>query len=223
MLKKMLFAFVVAMCAMTLHAQVTEVTKEMSYGNRPGYRILIKDADVKEATKLWEDHIRKNFGAKTKKGKGGELVSTEASGGVLGSTKGTIYSTVEKEGNDVVIHAWFDNGTTFVTSNSSTTAGAAATASLGAFQMSARRNTLANEVAAEEKTLSKQTDNMDKLKKENETLLKSIESYKQKIADAENAITENQRAQETLLTDMTNQQKKVDDARVRLKNVENEQ
>lgn len=223
MLKKTLIALMLSVSALCLHAQVTEVTKEMSYGNRPGYRILVKNADEKEVAKLWEEYVRKTFGAKTKKGKGGELVSAEATGGPLGSSKGTIYSTIEKQGTDVVVHAWFDDGSTFVTSKNSAAAGTAAATTLGAFQVDARRKTVANEVAAEEKTLKKQTENMDKLKKENEALLKNIESYKQKIADAEKAITENQRAQETLLTDMGNQQKKVDDARVRLKNVENEQ
>jgi cob(I)alamin adenosyltransferase len=222
MLKKFFFASAVVCMALSMQAQVTEVTKDMSYGNRPGYEVVVKNADVKAVTSQWEDYLKKTYGAKTKKGKGGELVSTGASGGPLGSTPGTIYSKVEKSGTDVVINAWFDNGSSFVNTSTNPTAGAAATASLATFQTDARRGAVSSELATNEKELKKITDDLEKTRKDTDNLRKDIESYKKKISEAEQSILKNERAQETLFVEQQKQQLKVDETRVRLQNVANE-
>jgi hypothetical protein len=212
-----LFPF--ALLMPVVRAQVTEITESMSFGNRPGYRILVKDADPKVITAKWEEYLKNNYGAKTKKGKGGELVSGPATGGVLGTSTGTIYSRVDKVGSDVAVFAWFDNGTAFISGEA---APEGTKSSLSAFQMDSRKATVANEVSNEEKELKKLTDRVDKLKKDNTSLAKDIETYKKKITDAESNIAKNQREQDALTENIKTQQDKLDNARVRLKNVETE-
>jgi hypothetical protein len=61
-----------------------------------------------------------------------------------------------------------------------------------------------------------------KLIKDNDNLLKDIESYKAKIRKAEEDVVRNQKDQETTVVDIDNQRKQIEEVRKRMNNVENE-
>jgi hypothetical protein len=75
---------------------VLETDRQMSFGNRPCFRLEFTNAAAGMVEDQWKDYVKKNFNVKLKKDKKtGEWSAAKVSSPMLGSEQYTIYSSIE--------------------------------------------------------------------------------------------------------------------------------
>ncbi|MBK8555408.1 MAG: hypothetical protein IPL65_06345 [Lewinellaceae bacterium] len=211
----------------TVHAQwnvVRETEQMMSFGSRPCFQVEFQNTSDNTVLEVWKDFVSKNFDAKIKKDrKTKEWVATDVKASYLNSGGVTIYATIEEDGKNAVLNAWFDIGQPhFLNSRDNAREAREVADAMRLFYYDVRRAVIGEEQKAAEKELTNVENNLKKLQKENDSLHKAIDDYNAKIKKAEQDILDNTKQQEAAIIDIDNQKKNIEGIQNRLKNVENE-
>ena len=204
---------------------VQETEKAMSFGVRPGFRIDFTNTDADVVESIWKDYAKKKFGAKLKKNKKtNEWFAEKLNAAVMGSEPFTLYSMIEKAGNNsVVLTVWIDAGSYFLNRRDNASRTSEVSRSLQYFYYDVRRASINAEIKEQEKKLVELEKKQKQMQKDNDNLHKDIENYKAKIKKAEDDIVKNERDQEANVVDQETQRRLIEETRRRLNNVENEQ
>lgn len=208
-----------------LPAQVVRETERMmSLGSRPGFQINFLNADAGMVEDMWVDFVKKNFSGKLKKDrKSKEFTAVGLKSPMVGADPFTLYSTIEKNGDNVTLTAYFDRGASFLSRSNDPRGAQEVTNALRQFYFDVRRAVIGREIKAQEDKVKELESRQKKLQRDNENLHKDIENYKARIKKAEEDLVKNQKEQEATLVDTEAQRRAVEQTRKRLDNVENEQ
>ncbi|HNE29311.1 MAG: hypothetical protein U0U46_20030 [Saprospiraceae bacterium] len=203
---------------------VQETESMMSLGSRPGYRLTFVNAEAGMVEDMWTDFVKKNFGGKLKKDrKTKELTATGLKSPMVGIDPFTLYTTVEKNGSNVVLTAFFDKGASFLNRRDDPRGAQEVSNAMRQFYLDVRRAVIGKEMKAQEEKAKEMESRLKKLQRDNESLHKDIDNYKTKIKKAEEDIVKNQKDQEATAVDIETQRRLIEQTRQRLQNVENEQ
>jgi hypothetical protein len=228
MTSKLFALFFFCLSALFVTAQtpntVLETERMMSFGSRPCFRMEFANATPRMVEKAWEDFTKKNFSAKISKNKkNDEYVAPSLRASFMGSEPFTLYSSIDKVGNNGTgISVWFDQGTAFLSRSNNAARTDEAIRMLKQFYLDVRRIVVGQEVKAEEEKLKDLDSKYKKLQRDNTSMRKDIEEWKGKIKKTEDEILTNEKTQETTLADQETQRKAIEEARKRLQNVDTE-
>lgn len=218
--------FLLLFSAASLSAQwntVIETERTMSFGNRPAFRLEFANTDASTVESMWKDFAKKNFEAKLKKDKkSGEWAATKLKSPIMAGDEFSIYSTIEKNGNNSAINIWFDAGSYFLNRRDNPGRTEEVSRSLRQFYIDVRRAAITEELKKEDDKLKELDKKQKSMQKDNDGMRKDIESWKAKIAKAEEDIVKNERDQEQNLVDQDAQRRAIEAVKQRLNNVENE-
>ncbi len=218
--------FLLLFSAASLSAQwntVIETERTMSFGNRPAFRLEFTNTDAGTVESMWKDYAKKNYGAKLKKDKkSGEWAASGLKSSIMGGDAFSIYSIIEKNGDNSAINIWFDAGSYFLNRRDNSGRTEEVSRSLRQFYIDVRRTAIAEEMKAEEDKLKELDKKQKSMQRDNDSMRKDIESWKSKIAKAEEDIVKNERDQEQNLVDQDAQRRAIEAVKQRLNNVENE-
>lgn len=203
---------------------VQEVDRMMSLGSRPGFQINFTNADPGMVEDMWTDFVKKNFSGKLKKDrKTKELSAVGLKSPMVGTDAFTLYTTVEKNGANVVLTAFYDKGSSFLNRRDDARSAQEVNNAMRQFYLDVRRAVIGKEIKDQEDKTKELEARLKKLQRDNDNLRKDIENYKAKIKKAEDDLVQNQKGQETTTIDIEKQRQVVEQARQRLNNVQNEQ
>lgn len=200
----------------TVQAQVLETTQVMSAGSQPALTIILPGADTKLADATWKEYM-KSYGkiARVKGGK--ENVASQVQildiGGV---NRINVYSQSEEVADGAKMVVWIDMGSGFITSEAYPKEYVASVKFLKDFAHEVEIQRISNELEAQNKLLSKAESNLEKLKRENDSLHKIIEDSKKRITEAEKDIETNLKNQEVAQKDLGAQEKAVEEVKKKL-------
>lgn len=200
---------------------VRESERMMSFGSRPCFRMEFADTDAGTLEDVWKRFAKDNFNAKLKKVKG-EWTASKLRAGFMGDDVFTIYSTIEKDGNETALTVWVDAGSYFLSRRDNREKTEEMKRALRQCYFDVRRAAIGKELKAQETQLRNLESGQKKLAKENDDLRRSIENWEAKIQKARQDIINNEQSQETNLVDQENQRRQVEETRRRLENVESE-
>ena len=224
-LQLMILAVLAFIFTSTLPAQtnmVTEMDKPMSFGTRPGFSVSFPNTDKRLVEDNWSDFVKNNFASKLKRGKKGEKTATNCRSASVSASEFTLYSDVESIGDGTQLNVWFDQGPRFLNRIDDLSRTNDTKVLLNRFYFDVRRASVGQEVKAEEDKLKDFEKKLDRLQRDNSSLLRDIENYKERLKKAEDDLIQNQKDQEAMLIDIQKQRNSVDEARQRQGNVENE-
>lgn len=217
------FLLVSSFTAKAQWSPVIETKRNMSFGERPCFRLELSQTETGLLEDMWKDYAKKMFSAKLKKDKkSGEWSATGLTSALMGSDPFAIYSTVEKSNNGSVLTVWFDAGSYFLNRSDNSSRSEEISRSLKQFYYDVRRATINLEVKEQESKMKELEKRQKKLMSDNDKLRKDIEDYKAKIAKAEADVVKNEKDQEAMVVDMDAQRRTIEDVKARLLNVENE-
>ncbi len=178
--------------------RVFEANKVMSLGVKPCFTIDVPGADPKALEDSWETYAKEKFGAKLKRDrKTGEWSAMDVQTRATGKDPGNLYATVEKTGGGAALNLWFDYGNEFLSRDTRPNQTEETIKVLEGFDQHARRDMVVIELAAENKVLKANENELIKLQKEQTRLEESIADYQEKIKLAEEKLklnAENQKA-----------------------------
>ncbi len=211
-MKKILLSLSILLISTTyIRAQVTEVEKPMSMGLKNALVNNFKDIKQKKLEDLWEDFM-KQFDCKTKKDKKlGEYLSKSAHVYYIVNAPTTdIYARFNELGPVVEVSLFFVVNDAFLSSKLNAEQMKGANELMRQFFVFTEKYKTNERLEDEQKALKKVENDLRKLAKENESLHKDIENYKEKIKKAEADIVKNQSEQDATNLKITEQAKKVD-------------
>lgn len=202
---------------------VLETKRNMSFGERPCFRLELSQTEAGLLEDMWKDYAKRTFSAKLKKDKkSGEWSATGLSSPIMGSDPFAIYSTIDKSNNGSALTVWFDAGSYFLNRSDNATRTEEMSRSLRQFYYEVRRATINEEIKKQESKMKELEKRQKKLVSDNDKLRKDIEDYKAKIVKAEADVVKNEKDQEATVVDIDAQRRAIEDVRARLQNVENE-
>ena len=202
---------------------VLETKRNMSFGERPCFRLELSQTEAGLLEDMWKDYAKRTFSAKLKKDKkSGEWSATGLSSPIMGSDPFAIYSTIDKSNNGSALTVWFDAGSYFLNRSDNATRTEEMSRSLRQFYYEVRRATINEEIKEQESKMKELEKRQKKLVSDNDKLRKDIEDYKAKIVKAEADVVKNEKDQEATVVDIDAQRRAIEDVRARLQNVENE-
>lgn len=203
---------------------VQETNRMMSLGSRPGFRIEFANADPTLVETMWTDFVKKNFNGKLKKDrKTKELSAIGLKSPMVGNDAFTLYTTVDKNGSNVTLTAFFDKGTSFLNRADDPRGTQEVVDAMRQFYLDVRRALIGRDIKAQETQNKELESRLKKLQRDNETLRKDIEMYKARIKKAEEDLVQNQKDQEGTTVDIENQRRLIEQSKQRQNNVQNEQ
>ena len=195
-MKNILLVIVISIFSLPLMAQdIREVEKTISMGAQPAFVINHPNATAKMAEAAWEDHMKKNGKAK-KNRKSKEYETLDADINMISSTSLNVYFISEDGADMATSYIFFDNGSSFITSNNNPKEADGIYEFLTPFVYSVEKLVVEEELDTEEKGLKDLNKDLEKLGKQNESFHSDIEKLQEKIREAEIAIEKNLQAQE---------------------------
>jgi len=198
--------------------EIEQGSKANSDGIFNAYSMEILNADKKIVEKAWKA-LMKSYRGKTKfNRKEAEMGTLNAKVTELGSALYNVKASIEQRGGNVVVHSWFEGTEGYVDGNADS-ANAGVNDLLNAFAVNVRKDMVKVSLGNEEKVLKQSENELSKLKRQNDTYHKVIETAKRKIAEAEQNIIENEAAQEIAITKIDGQRSIVESVRQRLKRI----
>jgi len=169
---------------------VDDITKTISKGPQPGFKVDVYQAEKKEIENQWSRAIRQDTKSKVEN-LNNELFITGTILKSISVKPVNVYSIINQYEDHIELNAFFEDSI-FLTKEKSETEYLAARKFLRDFAVEAYREAVQKEVKAEEKKLSDLESDLDNLAKENDKLHKrinekerSISSDKDKIATSE--------------------------------------
>lgn len=177
-------------------SQVFESDEAMVNGTQSAFIVTLETNDAKLAEKVWKNFM-KDYGGKTKGVKGGkeDLTSGAEIVGINGVNPINVYSrtAASVEGNVEMI-VWFDLGDEYLASNRRTQYEEAEKMLLK-YALECKKEQTQNELDDAEKKLKALENDMDKLKRQNNSYHKDIEDAEKKIEQAKENIVKNDEQQ----------------------------
>ena len=203
-MKRLVFLLPIAvLLSGLLTAQVTAENRVMVTGSQPALVVKLIGADPKFAEAVWKDYT-KSYGKVIKvKGSKESVIEGIHVRDIGQGTLLNVYSlaTPSVEGTDMIV--WFNRGGSYL--ESSDKEYATAEEFLKAFAIKVNVDMLALDLEEQQKKQIKLENDLVKLQKVNENLVKDINTAKAKIQQAEIDIPLNVNAQATALADIESQ------------------
>lgn len=200
---------------------VRESERIMSFGSRPCFRMEFTNTEASVLEDVWKKFAKDNFKAKLKKAKG-EWVATKLHTAFMGDEAFSLYSTIEKNRDQVALNVWVDAGAYFLNRRDSRVRTEEMLRILRQCYFEVRRASIGKELKMQESQLKELENKQKRLSKENDDLLKNIETWESKIQKARQDIINNEVSQETNLVEQENQRRLMEETLLRLENVESE-
>lgn len=196
----------------TAQAQVTEGEKLMSQGNHNALTIDMPKVTVKYAEGIWKDFMKPNKGKLSKNKKNDEWLSDNATiVSIGGANTVDVYTKFTQLGENTQISMWVDLGGGYVSSKDYKEKYVEAEKLLLNYALQVLKSQTNDQLEAEQKGLKRMEKDLRGLEKDNEGLHKDIESWKAKIAKAEQDIQTNSKAQEVAKLKIGEQRKLLDE------------
>ena len=173
--------------------KVTTGSEKFSVGRVDVMIANIYEADRKYVEKAWKKLMKRYSGKVSSKA---EIVSTDVIIKRMTDKRVDVYALI-KEGSDetVIIEVAIDLGGAFLSKTQHPEKFKTAEAILRDFAVEVSKEAVREQIEDQEKILGKFQNEQDKLEKNNTNLKQSIEDYKLKIQDAEQAIIDNEKEQ----------------------------
>ncbi len=170
---------------------VADVTIAMSQGSHSGFKVLIPEANAKDAAKAWE-RLMKDYGAKTNKiNKSDEMISENALIQSIEDKPITVYANFNETPDGVYMNAFFKRGDNYLNSSNHPQKSIAARGLLRKFANSTALEAVTVKVARESKSLDKLGREKKSLEKDKEGYDKDIKKAKETIESRESDIEKN--------------------------------
>ncbi len=200
--------------------EINEGAKGMSQGQNNAFTVLLKLTEKKTIQKAWEKYIKK-FDGKTKLNKKtGEIFSNDSELENMSANTVDVYATVNQKGTGTELTVWFDLGGAYLSSEAHSDKVAVAETLINDFALSVSRAAIEEELKEEEKNLKKVNKDLDILKKDKKNFEDEIEKCKKKIAEAEQGIEENIKAQSDKEDEIKEQEKVVEKVKEKLSKID---
>lgn len=219
---KILFSFSIMLISTLglLHAQVLEETRVMSAGSQPALTIVLPGCDVKFADAEWREFMRPHGKISRVKQAKENVVSDIQLLDIGGVNRLNVYSLAEQGSDGAKMTVWFDMGPGFISSEAYPTEYVAAVKFLKEYAHKVKVDLITEELASQEKVLSKAESSLTTLQRQNDNYHKAIEDAKKKIEQAEKDIEKNFKDQKDAQKEIDAHkdalkaiQKKLDDAK----------
>lgn len=200
-------------------AQVGERNQAMSLGTHNALYVEFSEVSEKLVNSVWEDFVKENYNAKSKwNRKADEWLTENADIPALGLGKTVgLYAQAKEKSGEVTFYLWVDLGDTYLTRMDNPERFAEAEKILHRFMAEVEKETIRQDLAAQQKKLEDLESDLKKLKSANERYNKDIEKAKEAISKAEASIVKNQEDQEKTLQQIEDQKKAVEAVNQRLK------
>jgi hypothetical protein len=191
---------------------VREGERVMSQGSKNALTIDLPKTTVKEAEKLWKDYA-KQFKGKTDKNKKTDEWFTDNAliASIGGANTVDMYTKFSESGDITTVGLWVDLGGAYVGSQEFADKYAEAEKILQNFAVTVIREQTKKQLSDQQDDLKKMEKAQKKLEDKNADLLKDIENWKKKIAQAETDIQTNLKQQEEQKIKVEGQKKLVDE------------
>jgi hypothetical protein len=193
-------------------ATVREGERVMSQGSKNALTIDLPKTTLKEAEKLWKDYA-KQFKGDTKKDKKTDEWFTDNAliAAIGGANTIDMYAKFSESGDITTLGLWIDLGGAYVDSKGFADKYAEAEKILQNFSLTVQREQTKKQLSDQQDDLKKMDKAEKKLEDKNADLLKDIENWKKKIAQAETDIQTNLKQQEEQKAKIDAQKKLVDE------------
>ena len=202
-------------------AQISEGKKTMSKGYNNALSIIVPEADMEYTQKEWITYIKGYKGKTKRQKKTGEIFTDNALILDFGGNPTDVYATFEQLDSATFLTVWFDLGGAYLSSAEHPGDYPFGEKMLFEFALNTGKKYVEAELKVVERTLVKQEKEMEKLVGTNQKLRTDIETYKQKILEAEQNITQNEIDQQSKGLEIEAQKKVVEMVRRRLQKIAN--
>lgn len=174
---------------------VEEVMTSFGVDMTPGLKVNIVGASKKALQKSWSKHLKKATDVrKVEEDRTGEMVADMALIPGLESLPMSIFSMVKESSTGAEVHTSFKLDEIFLSSDNEDK-WAIVRDFIYEFAVDYRKGLVEEELQQAQKSLKSEQTNFKKLKDKNASLYKDIEGYKEKIAQAEEDIIQNEKDQ----------------------------
>ncbi|MBK9256003.1 MAG: hypothetical protein IPM42_10980 [Saprospiraceae bacterium] len=198
---------------------VVERKSSMSLGPQDGFYVELPGATKKMAESTFSD-MMKEYGKLKDNSKARESFMAATKIPIInGSSPLDLYVKYEEGKNMMTTYVWVDLGGAFVNSTDHPSQAKAIKQLIYDYSLNVKKKVIAEELKAEEKTLSNLNKDLEKLQKKNDDFHKDIEKAKQKIAEAEKNIEKNESEQETKRSEIEKQNSVVEQVTQKLNSV----
>jgi hypothetical protein len=193
-------------------ASVREGERVMSQGSKNSLTVDLMKISAKDAEKLWKDYA-KQFKGDTKKDKKTDEWFTDNAliAAIGGANTIDMYAKFSESGDITTLGLWIDLGGAYVDSKGFADKYAEAEKILQNFSLTVQREQTKKQLSDQQDDLKKMDKAEKKLEDKNADLLKDIENWKKKIAQAETDIQTNLKQQEEQKAKIDAQKKLVDE------------
>lgn len=183
---------------------VDEINVAMSEGTNRGFKVLIPETTKKDAVRAWEKYM-KSYAAKTVKiKKTNEYKSSEASMPSISDNPATTYATFQETPEGVYMNTFIYIGNAYLNSRDHPQKTDAYKKMFHAFAKQTARSSLQKKIDDQERKL-------DRLEREQKSLVKAKEGYEKSIVDAKERIATNENNIETNLVKQKDKKKEITD------------
>lgn len=197
-------------------AQVMEGEVYMSQGTNNGLSIELPEGSAKVYAKLWTKYM-KEYGKTKKVRRTKELFSDNIK--IAGMSGNTIDVYTKISGNQIT--TWFDLGGAYLNSSEHIDGYAVGEKIMLKFALEVKKHLTNEELDDEAKKLKKLQSDLAKLQKRKASLEASIESWKQKILEAEEEIGTNISSQEQRQAEIEEQAGTVEGVKQKIEEIGN--
>ena len=212
-MKSMIITLAIILLSTVSYAQeivVRDVTSIMSLGERPGFKIEIKDLSQKNAERMWKDYLR-DYKAKSSKSEKNEFYSDDAKISSISKDPIDVYAVFDEKKDITTITVFFDLGNSFIDREHSEYR--SASEFVRQFGVQQVKAVAEEKLKDEEKALKELEKDLGNLEKENEKLNKKIKDCQETIKEAEKDLKNNAKDQDKKKSDISNQKKNVETAK----------
>ncbi len=193
-------------------ASVREGERVMSQGSKNSLTVDLMKISAKDAEKLWKDYAKQFKGDAKKDKKTDEWFTDNALIAAIGGANTIdMYAKFSESGDITTLGLWIDLGGAYVDSKGFADKYAEAEKILQNFSLMVQREQTKKQLSDQQDDLKKMDKAEKKLEDKNADLLKDIENWKKKIAQAETDIQTNLKQQEEQKAKIDAQKKLVDE------------
>lgn len=216
-MKNLFLLFFLILFSMTVRGQITEETRSMNEGINNALILELPDTKLKLAKKWWQTYM-KDYGSKPRRVKGAdEMMSLNADIVAIGGSGGVdVYSLLDDMGSTVTNTVWFKVGDDYVSSTLNESQYIESEKFLMRFALYVTAEKIKIELAEEEKNMRTLQNNLEKLKRNENSYKREIEQARERIKTAEANLVTNAESQEKAKVEIEEQAKVVEEVKKRL-------
>ena len=220
-MKNLLILFVLALFSTTAFAQVKEMKRSMSDGNKNAFSLDIANADAKLIGDVWKQFVKDNYKGKTKYDRRAKEYKTDdiRMPSIGKGNTVDLHTTIEEKGTDATIYVWYNLGGAYLDSGDHPDRYEAAEKMLLRFGLEVEKEKVRIKITEEEKLLKTIEKDLKKLESDNDRYHKTIEKAKKEIQEAEDNIIKNLQEQELTKEKIQEQMEVVEKIKAELKKI----